>query len=214
MDIVYLGHSSFHIKGKGVSVITDPFDDSIGIKFPKVSADLVTVSHDHGDHSNTKAVSDVHKVFDAPGEYEAKEVSVVGFPTFHDDKKGSLRGKNTMYLIEMERIRLVHLGDLGHTLNEKQVDALGEVDVLFVPVGGEYTLGPEKAVEVVRAIEPLYTIPMHYKDEGLNKDTFGMLKGVDEFVSQAGMQPDKMNKLSIRNETLGEDPQMVILERK
>lgn len=213
MDIVYFGHSSFHIKGKSASVITDPFDD-IGIKFPKVSADLVTISHDHSDHNNASAVSDAHKVFDGPGEYESKDVSIVGFPTFHDDKKGEVRGNNTVYMIEIDRIRLVHLGDLGHTLSEKQVDALGEVDVLFVPVGGEYTIGPEKAVEVVRAIEPVYTIPMHYKADGLNAETFGSLKPVEEFVSQIGMNPDKTTKLSLNKDTMGEDPQLVILERK
>src|SRR3990170_1220611 len=154
MDITYLGHASFKLKGKNATLITDPYGSYIGIKFPKTSADIVTISHGHEDHANTASISDVKKVIDGPGEYELAGVSIIGISTFHDDKKGAERGRNTIYIIEMDELRVVHLGDLGHKLSEDTIEELGVVDVLMVPVGGVYTIGPTDAGEIVRDIEP------------------------------------------------------------
>ncbi len=214
MDITYLGHSSFRIKGKSASVVMDPYDPKIvGIKLSKISADIVTISHDHKDHNYLTGVSDVIKVFSGPGEYEAMDVSIVGYPTYHDDKKGALRGKNTVYMIEMEGLRIIHLGDLGHQLSEKQVGEMGSVDVLILPIGDHFTIGPEVAAEVMRAIEPSYTIPMHFQVSGLDA-TFKELKGVEDFLSVAGVTAETLPKLSIRKETMGEEKSVVVLEKK
>lgn len=214
MDITYLGHASFKIKGKDVVVITDPFDESIGIKFPKETADVVTVSHQHSDHNNTSAVSDVKKVLEGPGEYEIAGVSFIGIPTYHDDKKGEERGDNTIFVIEIEGVRIAHLGDLGHLLSEKQVDLLGTIDILMVPVGGFYTIDAKQAAGLVSSIEPKIILPMHYNSPDLNQDTFGKLSGVDEFLKLIEMKTTRDKKLKVTSAlTTSEDQEVVVLNR-
>lgn len=215
MDITFLGHSSFKIKTRDASVITDPYDSkNVGIKFGTQSADIVTVSHQHDDHNNISAVDDVKKVFDAPGEYEIKGVSIIGLPSFHDDKKGDERGKNTIFIFEVEGLRLVHLGDLGHELNEKTLELIGDVDILLIPIGGEYTIDSEKAAQIVRSIDPRIVIPMHYQMPGINPDNFSKLDGVEKFVTAAGLPSETIDKLSVKREMLGEDSKIVILEKR
>ena len=177
MDITYLGHSSFKIKGKQASIVTDPYDsEMVGMKFPKVDADIVTISHHHADHDRGDGVSQVKKIIDGPGEYEISGVSIIGLTSFHDNKKGADRGKNTIYVIEMDNLRLLHLGDLGHVLSENQIKEIGDVDILFVPVGGFYTLDPQVAVEVLKQIGPSIVIPMHYKFILILKNLLRILK--------------------------------------
>ncbi len=212
MDITFLGHASFRLKGRTASLVTDPFDPQmVGLKFPKVSADIVTVSHEHKDHNQVDLVKDVKKAVSGPGEYEINEVSIIGLSSYHDDKKGKLRGKNTIYVIEMDGLRIVHLGDLGHKLSEKVLEQIGDVDILMIPVGAEYTLGPTETAEVVRSIEPKIVIPMHYQRPNLNPETFGKLAPVDSFLAQMGLPSERTNKLSIKAETIGEEQKVVIL---
>lgn len=215
MDIIYLGYSSFRIRGKEVALVTDPFDPQmVGLKYPRVSADIVTISHDHKDHSRKEMVSEVKKVVDGPGEYEILGISLIGISTYHDDKKGKLRGKNTVYVIEVDGLRLAHLGDLGHKLSERILEAMGSIDILMIPVGGEYTIGPAVAAEVVRSIEPIITIPMHYQMKGLKPDLFNKLAKVDPFLSGLGLPVERLEKLSLKKEGLGEDQKVVVLEKK
>lgn len=215
MDIVYLGHSSFRLKGKVASLVTDPFDPSmVGFSFPKVSADIVTVSHDHKDHNKTELVKDVKKVINGPGEYEINGVSLIGIQSFHDDKKGKLRGKNTIYVIEIDGLRIVHLGDLGHKLSERIVEQIGSVDILMVPVGGEYTIDASIAAEVVRSIEPKLIIPMHFKTPKLKQKTFSKLTTEEPFVKELGLPVEKTNKLNVNISSIGEDQKVILLETK
>ncbi len=214
MDITYLGHSSFRIKGKTTSLVTDPFDSSVGFKFPKVDADIVTVSHEHGDHNSTDQVTGARKIISGPGEYEIAGVSIVGFKTFHDDKKGKLRGKNTVYMIEIDGFRLVHMGDLGHKLSQRIVEKLGDVDVVMIPVGGGYTIDHAKAVSVVQDIEPSIVMPMHYQTKGLDQKVFSKLTGFDEFVKDLGLSVEKLEKLSIKTGSVLIEQKVVILQRK
>lgn len=212
MDIYYLGHSSFQIVGKDVSIVTDPFDEkNVGFKFPKVSADIVTVSHQHEDHNKSEQVGGVSMVVSGPGEYEIKRVSVFGIPSFHDDKKGQERGKNTIYVIEIEGIFIAHLGDLGHKLSDSDLEALGSIDVLMIPVGGHYTIDHKVAAEIVRSVEPKVILPMHYQSEGLNPSIFASLEGVDEFVNELGLKKEEMKKLSIKEASLNPDEQVIVL---
>lgn len=212
MEITYLGHSSFRIKGKDAVVVTDPFDPNmVGLKYGGVTADIVTISHSHADHNKSDLVKDVRKIVDGPGEYEISGVSIIGFQTYHDNQKGAERGLNTVYVYEMDGIRLMHLGDLGHTLKHDILDELGDIDVLFVPVGGTYTLGPSEAAEVVTNIEPNIVIPMHYKTIGLNPENFGSLETVDKFLSDNGLPVDKQEKLVIKKEDIKEDEQKVVV---
>ncbi|MBI4029181.1 MAG: MBL fold metallo-hydrolase [Candidatus Blackburnbacteria bacterium] len=210
MDIAWLGHSSFRIKGKSASIVTDPFDPSVGLKFPKVEADIVTVSHAHQDHNRADLVGGSPKVVSGPGEYEIKEVSIFGIPTYHDLKNGQERGSNTVYTISMDGMHLCHLGDLGHKLTQDQLGEIGNIDILFVPVGGVYTIDAQLAVEVVTAIEPKVIIPMHYKLPGLKYE----LAGVEDFIKETGMEPARVDKYSVTPDKLPEERQLVVLEIK
>lgn len=215
MDIWYLGHSSYKLKGRTASVVTDPFDPkAVGINFPKTEADIVTVSHDHKDHNKADLVTGVKKVIDGPGEYEVNGVSIVGIGAYHDEKKGELRGKNTIYIIEMDDLRLCHLGDLGSKLSEKKIEEMGGIDILFIPVGGEYTLNAQMAAQVARDIEPVLIIPMHYQQKGLKKDTFAKLTDEKPFVNDMGLPVLEEKRLNIKKTTLGEEQKIVIMERK
>jgi L-ascorbate metabolism protein UlaG (beta-lactamase superfamily) len=212
MDIYYLGHSSFRIVGKDVTIVTDPFDPKmVGLKFPKVSADITTISHDHGDHNAIDQMEAAGMIITGPGEYEIKKVSIFGFPSFHDDKKGQERGKNTMYLIEFEDLRIVHLGDLGHKLSETDIDAMGEVDILMIPVGGNFTIDHKIAADTVHAIEPKIILPMHYKTDGLNPETFAELEGPEPFISELGFKKENQKKLTVKQASLNPEEQVIIL---
>jgi L-ascorbate metabolism protein UlaG (beta-lactamase superfamily) len=213
MDIIYLGHSSFKLSGRSISVVMDPYETvKSGFKFSKVSADVVTVSHEHYDHNRHDLVSEVRKVIDGPGEYEIDGVSFIGLPTYHDTKKGEERGRNTIFVVEMDGVRLLHLGDLGHKLDEKSLSAIGGIDVLMVPVGGFYTIDSAVAVEVVRSIEPKFIIPMHYSLPGGAKSE---LATYEAFVTALGIKSEEMAKLSVKPaDLIGDDQLVVILQKK
>src|SRR3990172_7601672 len=214
MDIKYLGHSSFFIKSKDAKLVTDPFDPQmVGLKYPKVEGDIVTVSHHHQDHDNSKAVEGNPLVIDMPGEYERRAFGVTGFQTFHDKQKGAERGENIVYKIEGEGISLFHCGDLGHVLDDSFVDTLGEVDILLVPVGGFYTIDSAEAVELVKKIEPSIVIPMHYNHPKLNQQTFGKLSPVADFLKKLGVENAvPVVKLVVKKEELQEEMKVVVME--
>jgi L-ascorbate metabolism protein UlaG (beta-lactamase superfamily) len=197
MDITYLGHSAFKLRGKNGSVVTDPYDNSVGFSMPKVSADLVTVSHEHDDHNAVQKVSastrrDEVYAIRAPGEYEISEIGVFGWGSYHDNQKGEERGKNTIFVLHIDGIRVVHLGDLGHVLDESLEEDIGDVDVLLVPVGGVYTINAAEAAEVVRRLQPGFVIPMHYKTDSHNAKTFGELDGVEAFLKEMSAEEAKV----------------------
>lgn len=205
MFITWWGQSCFRIQDKtgpdGITVATDPFDKTVGLKSPNFEADIVTVSHDHFDHNNVAGLRGDPFVIRSAGEYDTKGVMVQGVESYHDEKEGEERGKNIIYRIEMDNISVVHLGDLGHVLENKQLESLVGTDILMIPVGGTYTLDAKKAVEVVSQIEPRMVIPMHYKVSGLKVD----LAGVDDFVKQLGLKPTYEDKLKISKKELPQE---------
>ncbi|OGC54161.1 hypothetical protein A2797_00020 [candidate division WWE3 bacterium RIFCSPHIGHO2_01_FULL_48_15] len=213
MKIRFLGHSSFEIQAKEATIVTDPFDPSkVGLPYPKIRADLVLSSHDHFDHNHVSAISEEPFVIDGPGEYEVKNVKVWGFQTFHDDKEGKERGTNTVYLFEAEGISLCHLGDLGHLLDEKLEEEIGNPDILFVPVGGVYTVGPEEAAKVVAQLEPKYIIPMHYRIEG-QSDEFKDLQPVSTFLQEMGVEISEPHDiLTVSKQSLPEIAEITVLK--
>lgn len=214
MEVTYLGHSSFKLKGKSAALVTDPFNPSfVGLPFKGVSADIVTVSHQHEDHNQFGLISDYKRVVDGPGEYEISGVSIIGIPSFHDDKKGKIRGKNIIFIIEMDGLRFAHLGDLGHKLSEGELESLGTIDVLMIPVGGEYTIGSAEAAEITRLIEPYLVLPMHYQTPGLKKDLFEKLSKVEPFLSDIGFPVERTDKLTVKKETLTDEQKVVVFER-
>ena len=215
MEITALGLSSFKLRGKQATVVTDPFDSkAVGLKFPKnVEADVITVSHDHPDHNEISAVGGKPFVIAGPGEYEIKGVMVIGVATFHDENQGADRGKNTIYRIEIDGVKVGHLGDLGHVLSSAQVDSLNGVDVLFVPVGGVYSLDPVKAAQVISDLEPRIVIPMHYNVEGLDVKTYGALSPVSAFLKQMNKETVvPVSKLSVSKDKFAPEMQVVVLE--
>ena len=214
MDIIHIGHSSFRIKGKKASLVTDPYDpDFVGMKLPKIEADIVTISHSHQDHSFIEGVAGSPLVINGPGEYEIKGVKINGMTAYHDHVKGEEKGKNTIYLFDIDKIKIAHLGDLAHRLNDETVEIFNSCDILMLPVGGGFSLNAEQAAAVVTQLEPYIIIPMHYQDKRLNAQTFGHLLAVDDFIKETGMDDVlRQPKLSVSRDKLPEEPTIIILE--
>lgn len=217
MDITYLGHSSFKIKTKTATVITDPFDPAmVGLKYPTNEADIITVSHNHADHNAVSKVTNFKKVIEGPGEYEVMGVSLVGYPSYHDNQKGAERGKNTIFVIEAEGLRLAHLGDIGHLIDDNLVNEMGEVDILMIPVGGFFTISHKEAAEIVGKIDPYFILPMHYKTSEMKAELSEKLQPVDVFLKEIGVPCETLPKFSIKKEDIIEDQssKVIILEKK
>lgn len=174
MNIQYYGDFCFKITTKpngrateDVTILTDVPDKSTGLRAPQGEAQVVVLSHQRRDISELVLVKGSPLVLDAPGEYAVNGITLVGFPTFRDNEKGSKKGKNTIFLIESEEIRLCFLGALGHELEPSMIEKFGDVDILFLPADGGDTLDLEKIDDLVRKIEPKVTIPMHYALPGM-----------------------------------------------
>ncbi len=163
MQIRWLGHASFLITAGDVKIITDPFHPRVGYPLYEGPADIATVSHGHDDHNAIEFLKDHPEVIDKPGSYEIKGVAIEGITSFHDKNQGRNRGPNTIFKISGENISVVHLGDLGHILDNQQVEAIGRVDILLVPVGGTYTINAAEAFSVAELLSPEIIIPMHFK---------------------------------------------------
>ena len=181
MQIKYLGHAAFAITSeKGVKIITDPYTTSPELTYGEIrtTADIVTVSHDHLDHCNVAAVGGNPQVIRQAGVSTAKGIKFKGVISYHDDEGGRMRGGNIVFCFEVDRVKLCHLGDLGHRLDDKQKAEIGRVDILLIPVGGYYTIDAKTATEVCEQLKPGVIIPMHYRtDKGLPG-----IAGVDEFL--------------------------------
>lgn len=211
MIINWFGQSCFKIQGDKSTIITDPFTYEYGLKSPRFIGDIVTISHDHGDHNNYQAVKGADNsdpfVIQGPGEYEVKQTFIYGVPSFHDDTKGSERGRNTIYRIEIDGISIGHLGDLGHLLENEQLEKLEGVDILMIPVGGHYTIDGKTATKVISQIEPRLVIPMHYKIPGLKVK----IDDLDVFCKEIGVCPkETIPKLKIVKKDLPQQDLQVI----
>ena len=216
MKITWAGQSCFQIsvsnlKDSQTNIVIDPFSE-IGLRIPNLEADILLVTHPHEDHNNIKAVKGKYFLIDGPGEYEIKGVFVQGIDSFHDSKEGKERGKNTIYTIETENIRLCHLGDLGQEqLTDEQLEKIGTVDVLMIPVGGIYTIDSHEAAKVIGQIEPKIVIPMHYE---LPKLKF-KLDGVEKFLKAMGKNSvEAQDKITIKSSTLPKEKEMEIVVLK
>lgn len=214
MEITHLGHSSFKLRGKNTTLVTDPYlEEAVGLKFPRhTAADIVTVSHDHTDHNAVNIIEGSPFVVRGPGEYEVKGVSIVGTQVYHDAEKGVKRGLNTIYRIEVDGVSIVHLGDLGHMLTAEEIEKLDGVDVLLVPVGGSFTIDAATAASLVNEIEPSIVIPMHYgQPEAGGK--IKELAPVTAFLKEMGKEDvARQPKLSVSHDKLPEEMQVVVLE--
>ncbi len=214
MKIQYFGHSCFYLKNKTVSVLMDPFNSQmVGLKMPKVEADIVTVSHQHEDHNFVSACSNKPVVFDFPGEYEVGGVKVYGYQSFHDDQQGLKRGENIIFKVVINNVVLTHLGDLGHIPDEQLIDELEDTDVLLVPVGGVYTINVSQAKQIVELIKPAITIPMHYRSDKHSSDRFGSLAELPEFLKLMGQENlVAVKRIEIKSEEDLPERELVVLE--
>jgi L-ascorbate metabolism protein UlaG (beta-lactamase superfamily) len=209
MEITWLGHSCFLIKGKEKTIITDPCHPDLGYRLGESKADIVTLSHFHPGHSYVEAITNNPRKIKSPGEYDIWGVFITGVASFHDNKKGSLKGKNTIYVIEMDDITLCHLGDLGHPLDPHLLAELGDTDILFLPVGEVSTIPVDTAVEIVRQLETPIVIPMHYKTEAFT----GNLSPLDKFLSKMKIRElEARPKLSITSTSLPTTTQTIVLK--
>ena len=208
MEITWLGHACFRLKGSQATVITDPYPPDLGYSLGKQTARVVTVSHQHPGHSYISGIGGEPKVIKGPGEYEIGGILVIGLPTFHDGDGGKQRGKNIVYLIEVDEVAICHLGDLGHVLTTQQVEEIGNVDVLLVPVGGVSTINASLAAEVVRQLEPKIVVPMHYKTEVLKRE----LEPVDRFLKEMGVKDvTSRPRLSVTKANLPVSTQVLLM---
>ncbi|MGQ9474856.1 MAG: MBL fold metallo-hydrolase [Actinomycetota bacterium] len=167
--VSWLGHAMFLLEdGSGHRLVTDPYGEGVGYNLPSVEANIVLVSHDHFDHANVDLVKGNPVLVREAGRREIDNVVVEGFPTYHDSSGGKERGANIVYRVSMQGLNFVHLGDLGHILPEDLVVQLKGADVLFIPVGGTFTVDDAQAAEVVKALSPRIAVPMHFRNSACN----------------------------------------------
>ncbi|MBI2887989.1 MAG: MBL fold metallo-hydrolase [Chloroflexi bacterium] len=208
MEITWFGHSCFRVRSREAIILLDPPGPEWG-SLGRLQADIVTVSHPHAGHNNVAAVGGNPYIINGPGEYELKDVLILGIGTHHDAAKGEQRGKNTVFILELEDLTVCHLGDLGHVPSTSQVEDVGEVDVLLIPVGGVTTLNAARAVETINLIEPRIVIPMHYWDEKRRAD----LDPLDRFLKEVGIsEAQPQQRLNVTRNSLPQDRQVVVLE--
>ncbi len=208
MEITWSGHSCFTVRGKETSVVFDPCPADLGCVPRWGTPQVVLVSHPHRGHSCIEGLPENARVFTGPGEYEVGGAFITGLGCFHDDQRGAARGKNTVYVVEMEGVRLCHTGDLGHPPTAATLKEMGKVDILFVPVGDVTTLSVAEARALVRALQPRYVLPMHYRTEHARPD----LEPVDTFVTAMGLQPSEpRSKISVSATSLPLNMQVAVL---
>ena len=208
MEITWFGKSCFRLRGRGGSVLTDPFAPEAGYRLPRMAASLVTVSHDDEGHNYARIARDNPYVIQGPGEYEVGGVFVIGVATYHDDKQGAERGKNTGYLIEHEEMAICHLGDLGHLPSQEQIEELDGIDILMIPVGGKEVLTAARAAEVVNLLEPKLVIPMRFRIADMDKE----LATVTRFLNEMNAKEiEPQEALRITASQLPDETQVAVL---
>jgi L-ascorbate metabolism protein UlaG (beta-lactamase superfamily) len=209
MEIVWLGHSCFRIRSKEATVVTDPCDKSTGYSLGRPTADLVTVSSDDPAHNAVSAVAGDPKLVDGPGEFEISGASLVGVHTWLGKDKTS--GRNVAYVLELEDMRIGHLGGIGHVPTSDQVEEMGAVDILLVPVGGGGSLDGPPAAETVSLLEPKLVIPMHYKTDSDRLK----LDPIDRFLKEMGVKsPEQHAKIAVTKSSLPDETQVLVLDYK
>ena len=215
MDITWYGLSCFRIKERAGAVVCDPYGKSVGLSLPKLNADIVTSSHPQPGHSDTASIAGEPKILSGPGEYEVKNIFVIGTHTHHRRLEGKdAAERNVVFFFEMGNLTVGHLGDLGQVPKQSVVDEwnVGELDILMVPVGGSDVLDESQAVELIGMLEPKIVIPMHYQQPGLKGAWTGAMEPVDKFLKEWGITvPEAQDMLKISKSSLPEEPQVVLL---
>ncbi|RLF32786.1 MAG: Zn-dependent hydrolase [Thermoplasmata archaeon] len=206
LQIRWHGHACWEITDN-ITLVTDPHDGkSIGIPAPNVTGDIILVSHDHYDHNSVKTVEkEGSKVVTDERKRTIQGIEIQGIPSYHDEEKGAKRGKNIIFKFTMDGIRFCHLGDLGHELDEETIQKIGEIDILFIPIGGTFTIDSNQAWNVINMVKPKIIIPMHYKIGGLSLP----ITGIDDFLKQSKYKVIPVgNEIEIEKEDLPIEPEV------
>ena len=208
MTITWFGHSCFRIEAKEGSILIDPFNKEIGLRPPKIKDDLVLITHHHPDHDSIDDANPEAFIIDGPGEYERKGISVRGISSFHDKSGGKERGLNTIYIIKAEEVTICHMGDFGQEkLEDRQIEEMGDIDILMTPIGGTYTIDYKEAINTISQVEPKIVIPMHYKIKDLKLE----IAGPEKFLKEIGLTPEKTDKLKIAKKNLPLEEMKLVL---
>jgi len=214
MKIKWYGQSCFRIstkrrKEKRVKIVIDPFDKKIGLKPPSLEAAILLVTHQHHDHNNVDAIRGNPFLISGPGEYEVKKIFIQGISALHDNSKGKKRGKVTIYTLRAEGMKICHLGDLGQReLTSSQIEKIGDIDILMIPVGGIYTISAKEATKAISQLEPKVVIPMHYKIPKLKIK----LDSLNKFLRAMGVKkPEIVDELSIKKKNLPKEGMKIVI---
>lgn len=215
MEIIWRGHSFFSIlveknKEERTKILIDPFDESVGLPQREEEGDILIISHNHPDHNNTKIVKGDPFLIKGPGEYELKGVYIEGIEGFHDNKKGKERGKINIFTIEGEEMKICHLSDLGQKeLTDSQLEMIGDVDILMIPVGGRFTISSKEAPDIIYQIEPKIVIPMHYFLPKMKIK----LERVENFLKEMGLEKiEALKSLKIKKRNLPLEMKVILLK--
>ncbi len=206
-EISWLGRTCFRLRGREATIVTDPYNKRLGYDFGKPRADIVSCSRFGEAYHFLEAIKGEPKVVEGPGEYEINDVFITGIGTYADSENGKKRGKNTVYIYDLEGMQICHLGAIGHPPSSEQLEQMNNVDVLIIPVGGNTTLNAQQASELISAIEPHIVIPMHYKIEGLDND----LEDLTRFAKEMGMTATSQDKLNLKPSDVPDGTKMVVL---
>jgi len=214
VKLTWLGHSSFKLEeSTGTTVVTDPYHSNVGYDMPSVNADIVTMSHKHDDHNNIENVSGAPTVLNRVGAYEIGGVHILAGHTYHDDKNGALRGENIVFKYRMDGVDLCHMGDIGEECNAILVERLMPVNVLMIPVGGNYTIDARQAKEYVDRIMPDIVIPMHYKTKDCDLDIDKVNDFIALFDDENVIYPESATIEFDRADFNGEETKVLVLEK-
>lgn len=212
MNITWYGHNCFKLQNKDITLITDPFDKKIGLKPPIGGADIVTISQNHFGYNNSETIKNNPFIIDNAGEYEVKKTTIRGISSYYNDEKGQIKDSNIIYVIEIDDMKICHLGNFNQdTLSNKQIEEIGQIDILLIPVGGTFTIDWKKSSTIINQIEPRIIIPMHYKIKGITGDLTQM-DTIDNFCKENSVsEKDALEKFNIKKNDLPQDEAKIIL---
>lgn len=210
MRLKWLGHSCFELTtNTNQTIVFDPFNEAVGYPMPRLNANIVLISHAHPDHSNLSIVQGNYSLIRRICDYTDENIHIYGVHSYHDNANGSLKGENNIFIVEADGYRICHLGDLGHTLSQEQVQKIGKLDYLMIPIGGNYTIAADDACTVIQSLNPTVVIPEHYRNDACQLN----LDGVELFLTKV----QNRDILQAENEIIlqkSDIPQVLVMNYK
>ncbi len=212
MKIKWFGQSCFSLTAEnGTKIVMDPYHNMLGYKLPEIDALIVTISHNHGDHNNVRAVKGDFVLIKEPGVFSQAGIGIKGVQTFHDNVSGTIRGKNIVYNFKIDGLNVCHCGDLGHLLSLEQINEIGKVDILLLSIGGRAVLDASGATEVMKQLSPSVVIPMHYRTKALG--ILGFIFGtVNTFITVSKKDAKNYKELDVNLSNIKDLPGIAVLQ--